>query len=59
MKNLNDWKLFEKTGSIEDYLNYACASEEKQLENRKTGGETVEFGDRDGDGAVCHARWRI
>jgi len=59
MKNLDYWKLFEKTGSVSDYLNYACASEEKQLENRKTGGQAVEFGDRDGDGAVSHAYWRI
>ncbi len=59
MKNLDYWKLFERTGSVSDYLNYACASEEKQLENRKTGGQTVEFRDHDRDGAVGHAYWRI
>lgn len=59
MKNLDYWKLFERTGSVSAYLSYACASEEKQLENRKTGEETVEYGDRDRDGAVGHACWRI
>lgn len=59
MKNLDNWKLFEKTGSVSAYLSYACASEEKQLENRKTGGQTIEYGDRDGNGTVSHARWRL
>lgn len=59
MKNLEYWKLFEKTGSVSDYLNYACASEEKQLENRKTGGQTVELGNFDRNGAVSDASWRV
>lgn len=59
MKNLDNWKQFEKTGRVLDYLNYACASEEKQLENRKTGGQTIEFGNCDGDGTVGYACWRL
>ena len=27
MNDLELWKLFEKTGSINDYLNYACTCE--------------------------------
>nr|WP_297936366.1 hypothetical protein [uncultured Lachnoclostridium sp.] len=28
------WKLFEKTGSINDYLNYACTCE-SEIENEE------------------------
>lgn len=27
MSDIELWKLFEKTGSINDYLNYACTCE--------------------------------
>jgi hypothetical protein len=34
MKKENYWYLFEKTGNINHYLNYACTSEESLKENR-------------------------
>ncbi len=34
MKNESYWNLFEKTGNINDYLNYACTSEQSLSENR-------------------------
>lgn len=32
MKNNSIWKKFEKSGSIKDYLEYACTSEEAATE---------------------------
>ena len=34
MKNAEYWNIFELTGNINDYLNYACASEERQEAER-------------------------
>lgn len=53
------WKLFEKTGSISDYLAYACTSEESQLIGREEGVSQNESGDRNGNGAFCYPNWRI
>lgn len=33
MKDKELWKLFEKTGSINDYLNYACTCESQYEED--------------------------
>lgn len=59
MKNADYWNIFELTGSIDDYLNYACASEERQEMGSEEGGQTDESGDSSGDGFISHARWRI
>ena len=63
MKNADYWNIFELTGSISDYLNYACASEERQeMEQResqqikmKEGGQADESGNSDGDGFIRYA----
>ncbi len=59
MKNAEYWNIFELTGSISDYLNYACASEERQEMEQEEGGQADESGDSSGNGFVSHARWRI
>ena len=41
MKDADYWNVFELTGSINDYLNYACASEAHQ-EIRKEEGERAD-----------------
>lgn len=53
------WKLFEETGSISAYLNYACTSEESQSYGREEGGHGDEPGDRDRNGFISHANWRL
>lgn len=58
--NLSDyWKQFEQTGNINDYLNYACASEERQEKDREKSEAFDESGDCTGHGAVSYARWRL
>ena len=67
MKNAEYWNIFELTGNINDYLNYACASEERQkLEQKlkleseqKEGGQADESGNSHGDGFVGYAHWRV
>ena len=67
MESVNYWNIFELTGSINDYLNYACASEERQeLEQKeeqesmkKEGGQADESGNSHGDGFVGYAHWRV
>ena len=67
MEDVNYWNIFELTGNINDYLNYACASEERQeleykleceLEQRE-GGQADESGDSHGNGFVGYAHWRV
>ena len=53
------WNIFELTGSVDDYLNYACASEEWQEMEQKEGGQTDESGNSSGNGFISHARGRI
>lgn len=53
------WKLFEKTGNIDDYLSYACTSEESQSYGREEGGYGDESGDNHGNGVVGYAHWRV
>ena len=67
MKNAEYWNIFELTGSVNDYLNYACTSEGKQnLEQKleceseqKEGGQADESGNSHGDGFVGYAHWRV
>ena len=67
MKNAEYWNTFELTGSINDYLNYACASEERQELEQKSeykseqrgGGQADESGNSYGDGFVGYAHWRV
>lgn len=67
MKNAEYWNIFELTGNINDYLNYACASEERQEAERdaerelkqKEGGQADESGNGNGNGFISHAHWRI
>ena len=67
MKNAEYWNIFELTGSVSDYLNYACASEERQvLEQReeqesrkKEGGLEDESGNSHGNGFIGYAHWRV
>lgn len=49
------WKLFEKTGSIDDYLSYACTSEDWQAFGREEGEYGDKSGDCAGDGFVCRS----
>lgn len=69
MNDLEQWKLFEKTGNICDYLNYtACTSENyfsgeaEQQSNKKTQKESG-VNDRttncNWNGFVHHAYWRV
>jgi len=57
MKDERYWKLFEKTGNITAYLNYACASEERQEENRKEGDFANETGNSTGTGTFSSTGW--
>lgn len=56
---MNDdyWKLFEKSGKVNDYLLYACTSEESQLEGREEGGRCEEPGVGDWNGFISHVDW--
>lgn len=64
MKDEIYWKLFEKTGNIFDYLNYACTSEESLnasrtiLEDKKVG-SVERSGDSNGNGVISNAHWGI
>lgn len=59
MNNADYWNIFELTGSIDDYLNYACASEERQEMGKEEGGQADESGDSSGNGFISHARGRV
>ncbi len=50
MGSVDLWNIFEKSGSIEDYLNYTACTEEKQVQERGGGGE-VAYGSSTGDSA--------
>lgn len=51
MKDREYWDIFLKTGKVDDYLHYACTSEESQHRNEK---ERSEHGrDSNGDGTFC------
>lgn len=53
------WNLFETTGSIDAYLQYACASEEMQLEAKRKGIREDESGSYDGYDTFRSACWRV
>lgn len=54
------WKQFEKTGSINDYLNFvACTKEEIHATYNEEGGQSGNTGESNGDGINGHAHWRL
>ena len=53
------WKLFEKSGSIMDYLNYACTTEESMKNGLAESREKYESGDRNGNGFIGNAGGRV
>ncbi len=53
------WKLFEQSGSIMDYLNYACTTEESMESGLIESREKYESGDRNGNGFVSNASGRV
>lgn len=58
MKQINFWEQFEKTGSVNDYLNFAaCTEEELQEEERKEGGYSGFTTDSDRYGINGDAHW--
>ena len=59
MKNADYWDVFELTGNINDYLNYACASELKQEISKEESGNANESGDSIRDSFVLYANRRI
>ncbi len=51
------WNLFCQTGKVDDYLHYACTSEEGQCQNKK---ECEQDGrDSNGNGIVRISHWGI
>jgi hypothetical protein len=63
MKNYDFWTDFAKTGKIDDYLNYiACTREESfdnVVNNKEEGGFHAGSNNRDGNGTISHAGWRL
>mgnify|MGYP000890501772 FL=1 len=58
MKQENMWKQFEKTGSINDYLNFvACTREEIHATYDKEGGQSGSTGESNWDGTSDYANW--
>lgn len=58
MKDLDYWNLFYETGRIDDYLQYACTSEESQM--KQQGQEEAGYeGNGNRDGIIRIADWRI
>lgn len=56
--NNESWKIFEQSGNIFDYLNYACTNEKSQLDGRE-GVNGNESGSSAGDGIIGYANRRI
>lgn len=66
MKNYDYWRDFIKTGKIDDYLNYiACTMEESfndydsVIKGKEEGGFNAGSNNRDGNGSISHAGWRL
>lgn len=59
MKELDYWKVFEQTGSVGAYLQYACTMENGRNERREKDRATDESGEGYRDGAVSRASWRL
>ena len=57
MKDEASWKIFCKTGNVEDYLNYACTNEESQQKGHTQVGCENDAGKRDGNGSSVRASW--
>lgn len=56
MIQLNLWEEFERTGRVNDYLNFlACTIEEPQIPGRKEGGYSGRTTDNDRDDTNSHA----
>jgi hypothetical protein len=63
MNQIDYWKKFEQTGSVNDYLIYtACTSEEATCYGRnevREGGSNCDNNTYDRDGFINHANWRL
>ncbi|NLY47747.1 MAG: hypothetical protein GX059_01805 [Clostridiales bacterium] len=66
MKSIDYWKDFIRTGRIDDYLNYiACTREEgikdfdSEADGQEEGGLDAGINNRDGNGSIGHAGWRL
>lgn len=66
MKNYDYWRDFAKTGKIDDYLNYIACTMEESLEelvqvvnSEEEGGFHAGINNRDGNGTISHAGWRL
>ena len=53
MKAVEYWNIFEQTGSINAYLQYACASEQAALSESEEGEMEHESGKYNGNGTFC------
>ncbi|MDR1700650.1 MAG: hypothetical protein LBR68_05615 [Lachnoclostridium sp.] len=58
MKGTDYWNLFYETGRIDDYLQYACTSEESQLNSAATE-EADHAGKHNGYGSRVITHWRL
>ncbi len=63
MKNYDYWRDFIKTGKIDDYLNYIACTREESMEDmvnsKEEGGFRAGISNRDGNGSISHAGWRL
>lgn len=59
MNHLDYWKMFEETGSVDAYLQYACTMENGRKENAQEDGRADEPGEGYRDGTFSHASWRL
>ncbi|NLZ80919.1 MAG: hypothetical protein GX913_03845 [Clostridiales bacterium] len=67
MGNLEDWKSFEQSGKVSDYLLYKdkgksdYTNDITSTSNSRRMGEEVygRFDQDNGHGVICHASWRI
>ena len=59
MKDADYWNVFELTGNINDYLNYACASEAHQEISKEEGEKADESRNGVRNGFIGYACRRI
>ena len=54
MKETEYWDVFYQTGKVDDYLNYACTSEESQHQREKERSEHGRESDGNGTFGISH-----
>ena len=54
MKDKEYWDIFYQTGKVNDYLHYACTSEESQHRNVKERSENGRNSNGDGTFGISH-----